>query len=108
MGKDNGKGFYHADFWRWKETIEAYYLTDAGPENFILVKITFPISDPDLCGSVGYGSSHKVKDHRFNSLSGHIPGLQVRSLVGMCIETTDPCFSLRSCFSPSLSPSPSL
>ena len=36
---------------------------------------------PDQCGSVGWASSCKPKGRRFDSLSGHTPGLQVHSLV---------------------------
>ena len=37
---------------------------------------------PDWCGSVGWASSLKPKGHQFNSQSGHMSGLQARSLVG--------------------------
>ena len=36
---------------------------------------------PDWYGSVGWMSSSKVKGHRFDSQSGHMPGLQVQSMV---------------------------
>ena len=36
---------------------------------------------PDRCGSVGWVSSYKVKGRQFDSCSGHMPGLQVQSLV---------------------------
>ena len=32
-------------------------------------------SSPDLCGSVGWGSSHKAKSDQFDSGSGHISRL---------------------------------
>ena len=35
----------------------------------------------DWCGSVGWVSSSKTKGRWFNSWSGHMPGLQVQSLV---------------------------
>ena len=37
---------------------------------------------PDQCGSVGWASSLKVKGHKFDSCSGHMPRLWVWSLVG--------------------------
>ena len=37
---------------------------------------------PGHCSSVGWALSHKVKGHRFDSRSGHMPGLQVQSLFG--------------------------
>ena len=38
---------------------------------------------PDVCGSVGWASSNKVKPKgcQFDSWSGHMPGLQVWSLI---------------------------
>ena len=36
---------------------------------------------PDWYGSVGWASSHKLKDHQWDSPSGHMPGLKARSLV---------------------------
>ena len=39
-------------------------------------------SHPNHCGSVGCTSSHKMKGHRFDSRSGHMPGLWVQSPVG--------------------------
>ena len=41
---------------------------------------------PDRCGSVGRGSSHKEGGLWFDSWSGHMPGLRVRSLVGVCVR----------------------
>ena len=58
-------------------------------------------SSPDGYGSVGGATSCKVKCCWFNSLSGHMPGLQVQSLVG---KRTIYVFS-HICFSPCLSPS---
>ena len=40
-------------------------------------------SSPDRCGFVGWVSSHKAKDFRFDSGLGHMPGLQVQSPVGV-------------------------
>ena len=57
---------------------------------------------PDQCGSVGQASSGKAKAHGLNSQSEHKPGLPVQSPVGACMRATDGCFS------PFLSPSPSL
>ena len=37
---------------------------------------------PGQCGLVGWSISHKLKGHMFDSQSGHMPGLQVQSLVG--------------------------
>ena len=34
---------------------------------------------PDWCGSVGWASSSKLKGVGFDSWSGHLPGLKVRS-----------------------------
>ena len=36
----------------------------------------------DLCGSVGWAPSHKLKGHWLDSQSGHMPRLQVQSPVG--------------------------
>ena len=55
---------------------------------------------PGWCGSVGWSESHKLKDGRFNSRSGHITRWQVRFPVGFgpqswCMqEATNPYFSL--------------
>ena len=49
-------------------------------------------------------SSHKANGCRFNSLSGHMPGLQVWSWSGHVQEATDWCFSHMDVSSP-LSPS---
>ena len=44
------------------------------------------VSDgPDWRGSVGLSSSRKVKGRWFISWSGRMPGLQVQSLVGVCM-----------------------
>ena len=37
---------------------------------------------PDWCGSVGWASSRDLKGCQFDSRSGQVPGLQVRSWVG--------------------------
>ena len=39
-------------------------------------------SHPDWCGLVDWVSSSEPKVHRFDSRSGHMPGLQARSPVG--------------------------
>ena len=39
---------------------------------------------PGLCGSVGWASFCKLQGCWFNSRSGHMPGLQVSSPVGVC------------------------
>ena len=41
----------------------------------------------------GWVSSHKAEDHWFDSQSGHMPGLQARSLLGGMQEGADQCFS---------------
>ena len=46
--------------------------------SFIIRK---PLRSPDWCGSVGWVSSRKVKVCRFDSWSGHMPGLPVQSPV---------------------------
>ena len=47
-----------------------------------LKKIRFKnLSCPGWCGSVGWSSSHKAKGHWFDSRSGHMPELWVRSPV---------------------------
>ena len=61
------------------------------------------LESPGCCGSVGRAQSHKVKGHRFDSWSGHLPGLWVRSPVRVPIEGTALMFSLPSMFL-SLSP----
>ena len=48
---------------------------------------------PDLCGSVGWVSSCKVKGHQFHSWPGHVCGLRVQSPVA-----TDQWFSLTAMF----------
>ena len=40
----------------------------------------------DWCGSVGWAFSRKAKVCRFDSLSGHVPGLWVWSPVGVCMR----------------------
>ena len=37
---------------------------------------------------VAHVVGHKANSHRFDSRSGHTPGLQVRSLVGLLQEAT--------------------
>ena len=55
---------------------------------------------PQLVGSL----SCKLKGHGFNSQSGYMPGLPIRSPIGECIEAVNRCSSLASMFlSPSLS-----
>ena len=56
---------------------------------------------PDRLGSLGWASSCKAKDpgHRFDSWSGHQPGLRTRSSAGQVREAMDRRFS------PFLSPS---
>ena len=53
------------------------------------------VSSPDWWGpgSIGWVSSHKPKGHWFDFHSGHMPGLQARSLVGGVQEATNQCFS---------------
>ena len=46
------------------------------------------VKSSDLCGSVGWASSHMVKGHQFDAQSGHMPGLESRSLVGGVQEST--------------------
>ena len=60
---------------------------------------------PDWCGSVDWAPACKPKSGRFNSQSGHMLGLQAKSLVGGMREATTYWW-----FSPSLflSPFPSL
>ena len=38
----------------------------------------------DWCGSVGWALPHKLKGPRFDSWSGHMPGLWVQSQVRAC------------------------
>ena len=40
------------------------------------------------CGSVDWAPAYKPKGHRFDSQSGHLPGLQARSLIGGAWEAT--------------------
>ena len=47
---------------------------------------------PDRCGSVDWVSYCKARGHQFNSLSGHMPGLWVQSLVGACMKDNQPMF----------------
>ena len=64
----------------------------------------------DQHGSVGWASPRKAKGGWFGSWSGHTPGLQSRSQLGVCerqhidISLTHRCFS--PCRSPSLPPLP--
>ena len=61
------------------------------------------------CGLVGWVLSCKVKGHQFDSQSEHMLGLQVGSLVGVCMEGNQSMFlshiivSLSLFFPPSLS-----
>ena len=49
--------------------------------------------DPDWCGSVVWAPAWESKGRQFNSQSGHMPGLQARSLFGSMQEATNWCFS---------------
>ena len=60
---------------------------------FIGFYLSKPFSQPDLCGSVGWVSSRKVKGLRLNSRSGHVPGLLVLSRLGHVWKSTDQCFT---------------
>ena len=60
----------------------------------------FSSLDPGWCGSVDWVPACEPKGHRFDSQSGHMPGLQARSPIGGVQEATT-----HWCFSPSLSPS---
>ena len=62
----------------------------------------FSIPCPSHCGSVRWSLPCKPKSHGFDSQSGHMPGLRARSWVGGVQEEVNWCFS------PSLSPFPSL
>ena len=53
---------------------------------------------PDWYGSIGWALSCKAKGHWFNSLSGHMPGMQVHAWSGCIQEATDHCFPLISMF----------
>ena len=48
---------------------------------------------PGWCGSADSVMACKQKGRRFNSQSGHMPGLWARSLVGGVREATNPCIS---------------
>ena len=43
----------------------------------------------NYCSSVGWASSGKLKSHWYDSRSGHMPGLQARSLEGDMQKETD-------------------
>ena len=60
-------------------------------------------SSPGWCGSVDWAAACELKGHRFDSQSGHMPGLWARSPVGDARESTT-----HWCFCPSPSPSFSL
>ena len=60
------------------------------------------------CGSVGWASSCKAKGCRFDSWSGHMPGLWVQSPVGVHMTANWLMPLSRQSFSPSFSFSPSL
>ena len=47
---------------------------------------------PEWYGSVGWASSHKAKGCRFNSWSGHMPGLWVRAPYGACTRSNQLMF----------------
>ena len=51
--------------------------SSSGPHDALSLKLG---ARPDWGGSVGW-VSHKVKGHRFDSQSGHMPGLWLQSLI---------------------------
>ena len=53
---------------------------------------------PDWCSSVGWVLSCKLKGHQLDSQSGHMHGLQARSLVEGVRVATSWCFSQTSMF----------
>ena len=57
-----------------------------GDYNLWVIKISL---GPDQCGSVCWASSRKVKGHRFNSWSGHMPGFWDQSSVEACAGVTN-------------------
>ena len=70
---------------------------------WIVLKITMPLV---LC-SLGWALPYKPKGHRFDSWSGHVPGLQVWSWVGGHMKGNQSMFLSHQCFS-SFFPSPFL
>ena len=52
-----------------------------------------PHGCPGWCGSVDWVPGCKLKGHRFDSQSAHLPGLGARSPVGGVWDPTDWCFS---------------
>ena len=54
--------------------------------------------DPGWCGSVDWVPVWEPKGRRFNSPSGHMPGLQASSLAGGVWEATNRCISHTSMF----------
>ena len=56
------------------------------------------LSYPHRSAVVGWASSHKVQCRQFDSWSGHMPGLRVRSQSGCVQEATNRCFFLTSMF----------
>ena len=54
---------------------------------FLLVLLSGVMFGPKWCdSSVGWVTSHEVKCCRFDSQSGHMPGLRVQSPVGGCLR----------------------
>ena len=47
------------------------------------------VMGPGWCGPVDCVLVYRPKGHRFDSLSGHMPGMEPRSLVGGMQEGTD-------------------
>ena len=64
------------------------------------------MDSPDWQGSVGWASARKAKGHQFDSCSGPVPGLWMRSPFG--IRTRDNRWAFLSRVSVSLTLSPSL
>ena len=73
---------------------------------YFFTSFTKKVLGPGPCGSVGLTLTHKSKGHRFDSWSGHRPGLWVASLVcrgrSMFLSHTE--FSLPLFFPPFPSP----
>ena len=80
--------------WRWmcypEKTLDALFIRIA-------------LDGPGWCSSVHWVQAWEPKGHLFDSQSGHMPGLWVRSPIGGMWEATT-----HWCFSPSLPPFPSL
>ena len=70
-------------------------------ENYCIWGTEKRLKRPDWCGLEGWRSSHRPKGCRFNSQSGHKPGLRARSPPGACMwEATDQCLSYINVFLP--------